>query len=184
MANLFYAGKMLSQDADSQVVNALYQEAGVDAAVKDGSLVVLGDLAEDLTYAANGDYHYDLYKAEAPAAVTDKVAILDFAGISGGEINENYYKLGVKLFNLEAEAGEPVRARRLFLGDRFWLGEDNFESKPVVGEYAELKVGSCKADPKASHTPGQFGLKIRKEQDLNAGMELKGKMYLCEVIDL
>ena len=29
-----------------------------------------------------------------------------------------------------------------------------------------------------------LGVKILKEQDLNAGMQLKGKMYLVEVIDL
>lgn len=184
MANLFYAGKMLSQDADSQVVNALYQEDGVNAAVKDGSFVVLGDLAEDLLYKASGDYQYDVYKATAPAAVTDRVVVLDYAGIPGGDINENYYRIGNKLFNLEAPKDEPVRARRLFLGDKFWLGEDNFLAKPTVKQYAELKANACKLDPKAAHTAGQFGVKILKEQDLNAGMELKGKMYLVEVIDL
>ena len=179
MAYLFYAGKMLSQDADSQVVNAV-----LESAVKDGSLVVLGDLADDLTYKAAGDIEYDLYEAEAPKAVTDKVAILDYAGVDGGEINENYYKMGYKLFNLEIPANEPCRARLLHLHDRFWLGEDNFEAKPTVGQFAELKANSFKHDPKASHTAGQYGVKILKEQDLNAGMQLKGKMYLVEVIDL
>lgn len=184
MAYLFFAGKMLSQDADSQVTNALFQEAGVNAAVKDGSLVVLGDLADDKTYAASGDFEYDVYLAEAPAAVTDEVAIIDYAGISGGEINDNYYKMGIKLYNLEAPAGEVVRARRLHKHDKFWLGADNFESDPVVGEYAELKAGSLKHDPKAAPTGGQYAVKILKKQGLNTGMKLNGYMYLVEVIDL
>ena len=178
MAYLFFAGKMLSQDADSQVTNAV-----LESAVKDGSLVALGDLADDLTYAASGDYEYDLYEAAAPAAATDEVAIIDLADRDGGEINDNYYRMGIKLYNLERPAGEPARVRRLHKHDKFWLGEDNFESTPTVGEYAEAKASSFKHDPKSSHTPGQYGIKILKEQDLTTGMESNGKMYLCEVIE-
>ena len=179
MAYLFFAGKMLSQDADSQVTSAIFEEP-----VKDGSLVVLGDLAEDDTYRKLGDIEFDLYKAAAPEAADDEVVIVDYAGISGGDINENYYKLGVKLFNLEAPAGELVRVRRLHLHDKFWLGEDNFESEPTVGEFAEAKANSMKHEPKASLTGGQYGIKILRKQDLTAGMESKGLMYLCEVVAL
>ncbi len=179
MANLFFAGKMLSQDADSQVTNAV-----LASPVKDGALVALGNLAADTTYAASGDVEYDVYEAAAPAAATDEVVIVDYAGISGGDINENYYKMGVKLFNLEAPAGEIVRVRRLHLHDKFWLGADNFESAPTVGQYAEAKASSMKHDPKASLTGGQYGIKILKAQDLTVGMEAKGKMYLCEVVAL
>ena len=179
MAYLFFAGKMLSQDADSQVTNAV-----LESAVKDGSLVALGDLADDLTYVASGDIEYDLYEAAAPAAATDEVAIIDLADRDGGKINDNYYRMGIKLYNLERPAGEPARVRRLHLHDKFWLGEDNFESTPTVGEFAEAKASSFKHDPKSSHTAGQYGVKILKEQDLTTGMESNGKMYLCEVIDL
>ena len=179
MANLFYAGKMLSQDADSQVTNA---KAAV--ALKDGSLVALGDLVADTTYAASGDYEYDVYAATAPAAATDEVAIVDLADIDGGEINGNYYKMGVKLHNLEAPANTVVRVRRLHKHDKFWLGEGNFESTPTVGQYAEAKASSFKHDPKASATGGQYAVKILKEQDLTTGMQSNGKMYLVEVIDL
>ena len=184
MAYLFFAGKMLSQDADSQLAGALFQSSGNNAAVKNGSLVVLGALADDTTYADTGDFEYDVYKATAPAAVTDEVVIVDIAGVSGGEINGNYYKLGVKLYDLEAPAGEIVRVRRLHLHDKFWLGASNFESAPTVGQYAELKANSVKHDPKASKTGGQYAVKILKSQDLTTGMESNGLMYLCEVVDL
>ena len=184
MAHLFYAGLMASQQLDVDLAGALVQSSGNDIAVKDGSLVVLGDLVDDLTYAASGDYEYNAYKATAPAAVTDEVCIVDYAGISGGEINDNYYKIGVKLYNLEAPAGEIVRVRRLHLHDKFWLGADNFESAPTVGQYAELRANSFKHDPKASATGGQYAVKILKEEDLTVGMESSGKKYLCEVIDL
>ena len=179
MAYLFFAGKMLSQDADSQVTSAIFEEP-----VKDGSLVVLGDLADDDTYREEGDVEYDVYKAAAPEAATDEVVLVDYAGISGGDINDNYYKLGVKLFNLEAPAGELVRVRRLHLHDKFWLGESNFASKPVVGEFAGATAGEFKHTP-ASEKPAEgYGIKILREQDLTTGMESNGKMYLCEVVSL
>ncbi len=184
MAYLFFAGKMLSQDADSQVTNALFQVNNANAPVKDGSLVVLGELAEDDTYRAQGDVEYDVYLATAPAAVTDEVVLVDYAGISGGDINENYYKMGVKLFNLEAPEGEIVRVRRLHKHDKFWLGESNFASKPTVGQYAIATAGSCLHTPAASLTAGQYNIKILREQDLTAGMVSKGLMYLCEVVEL
>ena len=177
--NLFFAGKMLSQDADSQVTNAV-----LESAVKDGALVVLGNLAADTTYKATGDVEYDVYEAAAPAAATDEVVIVDYAGISGGDINGNYYKMGVKLYGLEAPAGEIVRVRRLHLHDKFWLGGANFTSAPTVGEFAEAKASEFRHEPKAAATGGQYAVKILKEQDLTVGMKSEGKMYLCEVIDL
>ena len=179
MAKLFYAGKMLSMDADSQVTNGINASADID----DGSLVVLGNLAADTTYAASGDYEHDLYEAAAPAAATDEVVIVDYAGISGGDINGNYYKIGNKLFNLAAPKGEPFRVRRLHKHDKFWLGAGNFESTPTVGQFAEAKASSFRHDPKASHTAGRYGIKILKEVDLTTGMEANGKMYLCEVVE-
>ena len=177
--NLFFAGKMLSQDADSQVTNAV-----LESAVKDGALVVLGDLADDTTYMDTGDYEYDVYEAAAPAAATDEVAIVDYAGISGGEIYDNYYKLGVKLFGLEAPAGEIVRVRRLHLHDKFWLGEANFESAPTVGEFAAAKASSMLHDPKSSKPGSGYAVKILKEEGLTTGMEENGKKYLVEVVQL
>ena len=122
--------------------------------------------------------------ASAPAAATDEVAIVDYAGISGGDIYGNYYRLGNKLAGLEAPAGEIVRVRRLHLHDKFWLGEANFESTPTVGQYAEAKASSMLHEPKAALTGGQYGIKILKEQDLTMGMNSEGKMYLVEVVAL
>lgn len=180
MAKLFYAGKMLSMDADSQVTNGINASADID----DGSLVVLGNLAADTTYAASGDIEHDLYEAAAPAAATDEVVIVDLAGISGGEIGGNYYKMGVKLFDLKAPKGEPFRVRRLHKHDKFWLGAGNFTSAPTVGQYAEAKASEFRHEPKAAATGGQYAIKILKEEDLTTGMESNGKRYLCEVVEV
>ena len=179
MAYLFFAGKMLSQDADSQLTGAL-----LEAAVKNGSLVELGDLAADITYAASGDYEYDVYEAAAPSAVDVEVAIVDLPLVDGGIIGGNYYKLGANLFNLEAPAGEIVRVRRLHKHDKFWLGASNFASAPTVGQYAIATKDSFLHTPAAAIVPGQYNIKIQKEQHLTTGMEDEGLMYLCEVVDL
>ena len=180
MAHLFFAGKMLSQDADSQVTNAV-----LESAVKNGSLVVLGNLAADTTYVASGDVEYDVYEAAAPVAATDEVAIIDLATIDGGVIGDNYYRLGIKLYNLEAQAGEVVRARRLHLHDKFWLGASNFASAPTVGQFATATAGSMLHTPAAQLPQSGYAIKIQKKQDLTAGMEsITGGMYLCEVVQL
>lgn len=184
MAYNFYAGKMASQQLDVMLSNALVLDgSNNEIAAQDGSLVVLGDLVADLTYDANG-LEYDLYKAKAPAAATDEVSILDYAGISEGEITGNLYKMGHKLVGIEIPAGRPCRVRRLALHDKFWLGESNFTSKPTVGQYAEAKAAEFRHEPKAALTGGQYGIKILVEKDLVVGMKNDGKQYLCEVVAL
>lgn len=86
MANVFKEGKMLSNVADSYLANAK-----AEFEMPDGALIVLGELAADDTYDANG-VEYDTYVAGKPAAATDEVAIIDYAGISAGDIAGNNYK--------------------------------------------------------------------------------------------
>ena len=69
MANLFYSGLMVSDQIDAKLAGALVLDGeDNEVAVKDGALVVLGDLVEDQTYMASGDFEYNAYKAKAPAA--------------------------------------------------------------------------------------------------------------------
>lgn len=179
MAYVFKRGKMMSGVADVALANAV---ASTD--VYDGSLLVLGELAADDTYDANGK-EYDTYEATAPAAATDEVVIVDYAGISEGPINENNYKMGIKLYNLACPAGTPMRVRRLYLHDKFWLGEHNFVGNaPVVGEYATATAGDCRHTPVAELPEEGYAIKVLLAEDLTAGMASKGKLYLCEVVSL
>ena len=59
MAFTMKSGKMASNVLDSMLANAKAAEA-----IKDGSLVKLGDLVKDDVY---GDADYDTYTAEKPA---------------------------------------------------------------------------------------------------------------------
>ena len=102
MAYIMYSGKMISDQIDSYLTNGVSDNPDL----KDGFLVALGDLADDTTYDTQ-TFHgkeYDVYEADVPAAATDEVGIIDYAGISEGNINGNEYKIGKKLYNLTVPA--------------------------------------------------------------------------------
>lgn len=173
MANVFYSGKMISDQIDSYLANGISEVAHID-----GELVVLGDLAEDTTYEAAG-VEYDTYKVVAPAAGKE-MAIIDYAGISEGEINGNVYKEGIKLYGLSVPAGEIFRVRRLNLHDKFWLGADNFDKTPTVGE----EVGALATGKHGAEGVGTYKVKVLASRELTTGMKANGLMYLCEVVAL
>lgn len=180
MAYNFYAGKMLSQDVDSYVTNGISKLE----AVPNGALVVLGDLVKDATYAENG-VEYDTYEiGKVAAPTTDEVAIVDYAGISEGEIAGNDYKLGIKLYDLQVPAGVATRVRRLALHDKFWLAGDNFASAPTVDQFAIATASNYKHTPAEAKPDAGYAIKILLEKDLTAGMHTEGKQYLCEVVQL
>ena len=180
----FAKALMAAEDVKAYVGSALYQVSGNNAKIHDGAFVVLGDLAEDTTYANSGDVQYNVYKATAPAAVTDKVVVLSYAGIQEGTIGGNDYKMGINLFDLECPAGRPCRFYRMQVGDRMWLSDGLFASAPTVGKFAELTANNTILTPQASHTADQFGVKILKEDEMTTGQIANGKKYLVEVVEL
>ena len=177
MAKVFKHGKMMSDVVDAALTNAVF-----GTAVDDGSLVVLGNLAADSAYT--GKVEYDTYEGAAPAAATDEVVIVDYAGISEGEIAGNVYKEGIKLVGLTVPVGRIMRVRRLALHDKFWLGADNFASTPTVGEYAKATAAAFTHTPASSLPASGYAVKVLVENDLNQGMKINGKIYLCEVVQL
>ena len=179
MAKVMYSGKMVSDQIDAYLTNGV-----ADSNLKDGDLVALGDLVADTTYVATGDVQYDVYEADFPAAATDEVVIIDYAGISEGEINDNEYKIGKKLYNLTIPAGTNFRVRRLALHDKFWLGTDNFASTPVVGEYATATADAGEHTPANALPASGYAVKVLVEKDLTTGMRSQGKIYLVEVVQL
>ena len=183
MANVFKTGKMISNVVDSYLANAVS-----DVAIPDGALVALGDLAADTTYSATG-LEYDTYEAAAPEAATDEVVICDYAGIenyseSGYTPTNNVIKYGIKLYGLTVPAGTVYRVRRLALHDKFWLGDANFASAPVVGEYATATAGDVTHTPAASLPQSGYAIKVLVKNDLTTGMKSNGYIYLCEVVQL
>ena len=183
MAKVFRAAEMMSEDVQSYVISCQYQEGSKDAPIADGSFVKLGELKPDKTYSEEGDKDYNVYLASAPTAVTDKVVVIDYPGVSEGAISGNSYRLGVKLFDLVAPAGRPVRARRLALGDRFWLGEGNFTGAVGSNGFATLTANDVRLTP-AGAAGDNFAVKIHLGKDFNYGQSASGKLYLCEVVGL
>lgn len=178
MANVFKTGKMLSGVADTYLASAT-----ASVALPDGALVVLGNLAADTTYEATG-VEYDTYVAAAPAAATDEVAIVDYAGISEGTISGNVYKMGNKLFGLTVPIGTSTRVRRFALHDKFWLGDGNFSAAPTVGQYGIATASAFTHAPSASLPASGYAVKILTSKSLTAGMTSQGTLYLCEVVQL
>lgn len=183
MAKVFRAAEMMSEDVQSYVISCQYQVAGVNAPIEDGSFVKLGELKEDKTYVEAGDKDYNVYLASMPTALTDKVVVIDYPGVSEGTISGNSYRIGVKLFDLVAPAGRPVRARRLALGDRFWLGEGNFTGAIGDNGFAILTANDVRLTP-AGAAGDNFAVKIHLGKDFNYGQSASGKLYLCEVVGL
>lgn len=175
MAFTMKSGKMASNVLDSMLANAKATEA-----IKDGSLVKLGDLVKDDVY---GDADYDTYTAEKPVD-SKEVVIADYAGISEGAIAGNEYKLGIKLHDLMIPAGTVFRVRRLALHDKFWLGQDNFEGEPAVGKFATAETGKYDHKVAEEEPVTGYGVKIIAEKGMTVGMKADGKLFLCEVVHL
>ena len=127
---------------------------------------------------------YDTYIVAAPAAATDEVVIVDYAGISEGAIADNVYKMGNKLYGLKVPAGTIARARRLALHDKYWIGEDNFDTEPTVGKFATAEAGEFTHKAAASLPGSGFAVKVLIKEDLTTGMKSNGSIYLVEVVQL
>ena len=175
MASTMKSGKMASNVLDSMLANAKASEA-----IKDGSLVKLGDLVKDEVY---GDADYDTDTAEKPVD-SKEVVIADYAGISEGTIAGNEYKVSDKLHDLMIPAGTVFRVRRLALHDKFRLGQDNFEGEPAVGKFATAETGKYDHKVAEEEPVAGYGVKIIAEKGMTVGMKADGKLFLCEVVHL
>mgnify|MGYP004673313647 FL=1 len=188
MANMetFYVGLMHSQEVRADLRSIKYQVAGVDADVKDGALVTLGELAKNVAYGANAK-DYNTYVATAPAADTDEIVIVDLSEVSQGTIAGNNYKIGIKQVGLVTLAGYPARVRIPHKHDMCWFSGDCFNADPTEGQYAIATAGSTLMTPQATVATGKFCVKIQAVKDFTvgnaiAGQGRTGKLYLCEVM--
>ena len=79
-------------------------------------------------------------------------------------------------------AGVITRVRRPFMHDKFWLGADNYDFDPAVGDLAGVKAGDFK-HKKLTAADG-YTVKIRIARELTAGTRSHGQMFLNEVVSL
>lgn len=173
MYNVFDMGIMACEDVQAWVGTCKFGTGTDDSfepeQVTDGAFVVLGELADDDTYAGMKDWNtYHAFAPDSSDYEADEIAVIDLAEVMGGVIGGNYYKLGDKTVDLLARAGQPVRYRIMHKHDKFWLGAGCFEETPTVGEYAALKANSTLLKV-AEEKPAHFGLKIHDSKPLVQG---------------
>lgn len=90
---LFQKIQMASEDVKSYLHTGVFYDTGDDLApVDDGACVVVGDLEDHDTYANVKDLN--ARKIKAPAATTDKVAIVDYVGVSQADVMGVVYRIG------------------------------------------------------------------------------------------
>jgi len=186
----FFAGNMESQDVQSLLRTIKYQDSGDYAEIHDGAFVVLGDLILNDPYnlasaipPTSGVLDDNTYVATAPAALTDKVVVVDLSEVSNGVIANNNYRIGIKQFGLRTPAAMPARVRIMKPYDVFWLNEDCFTAEPTLGEYAVLTVADTHLTPAAAAPiAGNFGVQIMSTRDHTAGNNSISTLYLCQVI--
>lgn len=177
MTNVFKSGKMASNYIDSLLTNGKSSSSIID-----GAIVVLKNLEENENVCE--DYEYDTYELAVPLVSTEDIALVDYGGISEGSIEKNQYKLGNKLVGLTVPQNVLTRVRIPYLHDKFWLGEGNFSSKPTVGQYATVEVGSYLHKPTNLLPNKGYAVKIIAKEVLTVGMSSSGTIYLCEVVQL
>lgn len=177
---LFQKIIMASEDVQSYVRSGRFYDGEEVADVQTGSIVVAGDAEPHEVYANTPDLN--VRKVEAPKAVTDKVSIVDYVGVSEADVVNVRYKVGSKTWGYPAPAGTVVRYRTPKYEDMFWLGADNFVSEPTVNQYATVTAGDTRLTPVAAPVAGQFCVKIEQVANIITGMVNNGVKYRCYVV--
>ena len=175
--------QMASEDVKSYLhTGVFYNNGDVPADVGDGAIVVVGDLLDHDVYSGMKDLNKR--KITAPAEKTDRVAIVDYVGVSEADVLGVNYRIGDKVFGLYPKAGTPTRVRDLIIGDEFWLCAENFTTAPTVGQYAEVTAASTLLTPVAAVTEGVTTVKIEDTKNLITGQVNNGLMYHCTVVQV
>lgn len=153
MANkhFFQPVRMESQYVDTKLQTVMFQANEANAACYDGELAVLGDFVKDPVYlgaftaasaADSAPVDFNTRAATVPAAATAVgVGVIDLPTVPTAAGAGVTYRMGYKTIGLTAEAGVPVRFRKLVVDDTFATGEENCTAALTVGQYAVLATG-------------------------------------------
>ena len=177
---LFQKVLMASEDVQSLVRPGKFYADENPIECHDGAFVTMGAFVDHEVYTGMKDLN--TRKMEAPKADTDRVVVVDYVGVSHADVMGVNYRIGDKTAGVPAPAGEVIRTRTLIADDMFWLGADNFVSKPTVGQFAIPTASDTRLTPTASDdAPSKTTVEIIAEADIITGMVNAGKKYLCLV---
>ena len=119
--------KMTTEWDGSKRISLKYRPSGVDAAIENGMVVVVGDLI---------DGEREVYAGDTPTAATalNKLALITTPEVMADERKKN-------LSDFRNEAGDVCTADKLFSGDIFSLTQEGFDGTPEKGSIVELQAG-------------------------------------------
>ena len=146
--------------------------------VTDGTLVTLGDFVSDPIYearyeAVSGTAPVDLQTRVAvpttTAAVGD-VCVIDLANVAEKSGQGVTIRDGNMIIGVVAQAGVPVRARKLVKDDVYVTGSDNFTSAPTVGQYA-VPAANGEYAPSATAVTTGFCAKVVATYTISQGVD-------------
>lgn len=174
---VFQKNLMASEDVKA------YLGSGVSTTIafNDGDAVKVGDLASTS----------DVNVRTLTYGGADCDAIVDYVGVSHGQIQGVTYKEGVKTAGLSAEVGELVRYRKPVVGDSFWLAKGNTVGTVVVGtSYLSPTVTDSGAGTTADGTwtvaaspaATSMSLKVEASKNLITGTRNADVLYFCTVV--
>lgn len=92
---LFERVNMASNDVQSYVRSGRFYDGDETAPVNDGAVVVVGDLEPHEVYQNTKDLN--TFKLTAPKAVTDRVCLVDYVGVSSADVVGVKYRVGDSL---------------------------------------------------------------------------------------
>lgn len=117
--------KMTTEWDGSKRISIKHRPSGVDCAIENGMVVIVGDLM---------DGEREVYAGDIPSANTplSKLALITTPEVMADERKKN-------LSDFRNEAGDICTADRLFSGDIFSLTAEGFEGIPEKGKIVELQ---------------------------------------------
>lgn len=174
--------RMESQFVATKLHPVMVQD-GSDAniAVADGTLVTLSeDFYVDPIYEAR--YTGASEEAEAPSDLQTRIAVptttaavgdvcvIDLANVAEKTGMGITIRDGNMIIGLTAQAGVPVRARKLVKEDVYVTGLDNFSSAPTVGQYA-VPAANGEYAPSATAVTTGFCAKVLATYTISQGVD-------------
>jgi len=120
--------KMQSEWVGKDRISFRYRPSGVETAIQNGNVVLIGDLITG---------EREIFDGTTPAATT---ALKDIVLVTTPEVMADERKKNLSDFI--NEAGADCTGDRLYSGDIFSITAEGFDGTPAVDKIVELKAGT------------------------------------------
>lgn len=165
---------MASEDVKAYLVSGV-----CETELFDGAVVKIGDLVDHEVYAGLKDMN--TRSIEAGYEAGKRYGIVDYVGVSEGEIAGVMYREGIQTAGLSVPAGRATRVRIPQIGDEFFLSDGNFSEAPSAGSvYVPAADGRFEAGSEGSG----FAIKVEFETNKIVGQVNDSKKYFCTVMSI